>query len=142
MENMDSIYTDIIMEASTSKHNKHNLTNPDFIEHGHNPSCGDDITLEIKMKDDILEDISFTGTGCAISQASTTIMIDLFKGKTKQAVLKLIDIYLRMIKREKISDEEIDSLEDAAALQNISNMPARVKCAELAWYTMQKILNK
>ena len=69
-------------------------------------------------------------------------MIDLFKGKTKQEVLKLIDIYLRMIKREKISDEEIDSLEDAAALQNISNMPARVKCAELAWYTMQKILNK
>ena len=103
MENMDSIYTEIIMEASTSKHNKHNLTNPDFTEHGHNPSCGDDITLE---------------------------------------VLKLIDIYLRMIKREQISDEEIDSLEDAAALQNISNMPARVKCAELAWYTMQKILNK
>ena len=94
------------------------------------------------MNGDILEDISFTGTGCAISQASTTIMIDLFKGKTKQEVLKLIDIYLRMIKREKISDEEIDSLEDAAALQNISNMPARVKCAELAWYTMQKILNK
>ena len=94
------------------------------------------------MNGDILEDISFTGTGCAISQASTTIMIDLFKGKTKQEVLKLIDIYLRMIKREQISDEEIDSLEDAAALQNISNMPARVKCAELAWYTMQKILNK
>ena len=94
------------------------------------------------MNGDILEDISFTGTGCAISQASTTIMIDLFKGKTKQEVLKLINIYLRMIKREKISDEEIDSLEDAAALQNISNMPARVKCAELAWYTMQKILNK
>ena len=57
MENMDSIYTDIIMEASTSKHNKHNLTNPDFTEHGHNPSCGDDITLELKMNGDILEDI-------------------------------------------------------------------------------------
>ena len=97
MENMDSIYTEIIMEASTSKHNKHNLTNPDFTEHGHNPSCGDDITLELKMNGDILEDISFTGTGCAISQASTTIMIDLFKGKTKQEVLKLINIYLRMI---------------------------------------------
>lgn len=102
MENMDSIYTDIIMEASTSKHNKHNLTNPDFTEHGHNPSCGDDITLELKMNGDILEDISFTGTGCAISQASTTIMIDLFKGKTKQEVLKLIDIYLRMIKEKNL----------------------------------------
>jgi len=142
MENIDSIYTEIIMEASTSKHNKHNLTNPDFTEHGHNPSCGDDITLELKKDWQFLREKFITGTGCAISQASTTIMIDLFKGKTKQEVLKLIDIYLRMIKREQISDEEIDSLEDAAALQNISNMPARVKCAELAWYTMQKILNK
>ena len=67
------------MEASTSKHNKHNLTNPDLTEHGHNPSCGDDITLELKMNGDILEDISFTGTGCAISQASTTIMMQHFK---------------------------------------------------------------
>ena len=142
MENMDSIYTDVIMEASTSKHNKHNLTNPDFTEHGHNPSCGDDIILELKMNGNIIEDLSFTGSGCAISQASTTIMIDLFKGKTKKEVLKLIEIYLRMIKREKISEEELDSLEEAAALQNISNMPARVKCAELAWYTMKKILKK
>ncbi len=142
MENMDSIYTDVIMEASTSKHNKHNLTNPDFTEHGHNPSCGDDIILELKMNGNIIEDLSFTGSGCAISQASTTIMIDLFKGKTKKEVLKLIEIYLRMIKREKISEEELDSLEEAAALQNISNMPARVKCAELAWYTMKKILEK
>ena len=142
MENMDSIYTDIIMEASISKHNKHNLQNPDFTEHGHNPSCGDDITIELKMNGETLEDISFTGSGCAISQAATTIMIDLFKGKTKQEVLKLIDIYLRMIKREEISENELDSLEDAVALQNISNMPARVKCAELAWYTMKKILEK
>lgn len=142
MENMDSIYTDVIMEASTSKHNKHNLTNPDFTEHGHNPSCGDDIILELKINGNIIEDLSFTGSGCAISQASTTIMIDLFKGKTKKEVLKLIEIYLRMIKREKISEEELDSLEEAAALQNISNMPARVKCAELAWYTMKKILEK
>ena len=139
MENMDSIYTDVIMEASTSKHNKHNLTNPDFTEHGHNPSCGDDIILELKMNGNIIEDLSFTGSGCAISQSSTTIMIDLFKGKTKKEVLKLIEIYLRMIKREKISEEELDSLEEAAALQNISNMPARVKCAELAWYTTKKI---
>lgn len=69
-------------------------------------------------------------------------MIDLFKGKTKEEALKMIDIFLRMIKREEISNEELDKLEDARALQNISNMPARVKCAELAWYTMQKLLNK
>ena len=65
-------------------YNKKNLVNPTDKEHGHNPSCGDDITLEIKMNGDVIEDLSFTGHGCAISQASTSIMIDLLKGKTKK----------------------------------------------------------
>lgn len=143
MEDLESIYTDIIMEQSVSGHNKHKLEKSDASEHGHNPSCGDDITLEIKYNDknsDIIEDLAFTGHGCAISQASTSIMIDLLKGKTKEEAKKLIDIFLRMIKREKIEQEELEQIEEAVALQNISNMPARVKCAELAWYTMQKIL--
>ena len=142
MDDLESIYTDIIMEHSTESYNKHSLENPDSKEHGHNPSCGDDITLEIKMNGDIIEDLSFTGHGCAISQASTSIMIDLLKGKTKKEAIELIDIFLRMIKRENVSNEELDRLEEAKALQNISNMPARVKCAELAWYTMQSLINK
>lgn len=141
MDNLESIYTDIIMEQSISNHNKHELENLDKKEHGHNPSCGDDITLEIKFDGDKIQDLAFTGHGCAISQASTSIMIDLLKGKTKEEAIKLIDIFLRMIKREKIGEEELEKIEDARALQNISNMPARVKCAELAWYTMQKLLN-
>lgn len=142
MDEVESVYTDIIMEHSTSTYNKHNLQNATDKEHGHNPSCGDDITLEIIMNNDIIEDLSFTGSGCAISQASTSIMIDLLKGKTKQEALELINIFLKMIKREEITEEEIAKLEDAIALKNISNMPARVKCAELAWYTMQKLLEK
>ena len=141
MDDLESIYTDIIMEQSVSNHNKRELENLDKKEHGHNPSCGDDITLEIKFDGDKIQDLAFTGHGCAISQASTSIMIDLLKGKTKEEAMKLIDIFLRMIKREKIDDEELEKIEDARALQNISNMPARVKCAELAWYTMQKLLN-
>lgn len=142
MDEVESVYTDIIMEHSTSTYNKHNLQNATDKEHGHNPSCGDDITLEIIMNNDIIEDLSFTGSGCAISQASTSIMIDLLKGKTKYEALELINIFLKMIKREEITKEEITKLEDAIALKNISNMPARVKCAELAWYTMQKLLEK
>lgn len=140
MDDLESIYTDIIMEQSMSGHNKHKLENADNEEHGHNPSCGDDITLEIIYDGDKIEDLAFTGHGCAISQASTSIMIDLLKGKTKEEALELINIFLRMIKREKINEDEIEKLEDARALQNISNMPARVKCAELAWYTMQKLI--
>ena len=141
-EDLNSIYTDIIMEHSTATYNKHKIDCATCSEHGHNPSCGDDITLEVVMDGEVIKDLAFTGNGCAISQASTSIMIDLFKGKSKEQALKMIDIYLRMIKREKITEEELDELEDARALQNISNMPARVKCAELAWYTMQKLLSK
>ena len=140
MEDLNSIYTDIVMEQSQAKHNKHNIENADKSEHGHNPSCGDDITIEIKYNGDIIKDLAFTGSGCAISQASTSIMIDLFKGKTKKEVLELIELFFRMIKEDNLSEEELDRLEDAQALKDISHMPARVKCAELAWYTMQKLL--
>ena len=142
MDDLDSIYTDVIMEHSTATYNKHKLQDATNSEHGHNPSCGDDITLEIKKDGDIITDLAFTGHGCAISQASTSIMIDLLKGKTVEQATKLISIFIRIIKRENVSEEELNELEEAQALKNISNMPARVKCAELAWYTMQKLLEK
>ena len=142
MDNLESMYTDIIMEQSTATYNKHELNDKTDSEHGHNPSCGDDITLEITMDGDKILDLAFTGHGCAISQASTSIMIDVLKGKSKEEALKLIEIFFKMVKRENVSEEELDSIEDARALQNISNMPARVKCAELAWYTMEKLLDK
>ena len=142
MNDIEDMYTDIIMEQSTATYNKHELENKTDSEHGHNPSCGDDITLEIIMDGDKISDLAFTGHGCAISQASTSIMIDVLKGKSKEEALKLIKIFLKMVKREDVSEEELDSIEDARALQNISNMPARVKCAELAWYTMEKLLDK
>ena len=142
MDNLESMYTDIIMEQSTATYNKHELNDKTDSEHGHNPSCGDDITLEIKMDGNKISDLAFTGHGCAISQASTSIMIDVLKGKSKEEALKLIEIFFKMVKRENVSEEELDSIEDARALQNISNMPARVKCAELAWYTMEKLLDK
>lgn len=142
MDDLNSIYTDVIMEHSTATYNKHKLNDATGDEHGHNPSCGDDITLQVKMNGDIIEDLAFTGHGCAISQASTSIMIDLLKGKSKQQAINLIKIFIKMVKREDVSDEELDSIEEAQALRNISNMPARVKCAELAWYTMEKLLEK
>lgn len=142
MDELDSIYNDVIMEQSMSQYNKHRIENATAEEHGHNPSCGDDITLEIKMNGDVIEDLAFMGHGCAISQASTSIMIDLLKGKTKDEALFLIEIFIKMIKRENVSQEELNKIEDAQALKNISNMPARVKCAELAWYTMKELLKK
>ena len=142
MENLDELYNNLIMEHSMNSYNKKKLEKCDFCEKGHNPNCGDEIELELKLSGNKIEDMAFTGHGCAISQASTSIMIDLLKGKTVEQATKLISIFIRMIKRENVSEEELNELEEAQALKNISNMPARVKCAELAWYTMQKLLEK
>lgn len=135
---LNEIYTELIMEHNKSGHNKHHLNNPDVTELGHNPSCGDEISLEVKFNGDMIEDASFTGNGCAISQASTSIMIDLIKGKSKEEALKLVDTFISMIKKDIDNEEELEMLEDAIAFKNISNMPARVKCAVLAWHTLKE----
>lgn len=107
---------------------------------GRNPSCGDEISLSLKMDGDKIADMAFEGHGCAISQASTSIMIDLLKGKTREDAKDLVKTFIGMIKREITDDAELEKLEDAQALRNISNMPARVKCALLAWHTVEKML--
>lgn len=86
--------------------------------------------------------MAFTGHGCAISQASTSIMIDTLKGKTVEEAKDIVKTFIDMIKRKTKSEEELEKLEDAIAFKNISNMPARVKCALLAWHTIEEILNK
>ena len=139
---LNEIYTQLIMEHSASKHNRRSIENPDLSEKGHNPSCGDEITLEIKVNGDIIEDLAFSGQGCAISQASTSMMIDLLKGKNKDEALELVDMFISMIKREIDDEEKLEELEDAIVLKNISNMPARVKCAVLAWHTIKEAFNK
>ncbi len=139
---MDDIYNDLIMEHSMNSYNKKKLDNPDFEEMGHNPNCGDEITLELKLNGNIIEDMAFLGHGCAISQASTSIMIDTLKGKTVEEAKKIIQTFIAMIKREKTDEEKLKLLEDAIAFKNVANMPARVKCALLAWHTLEGILDK
>ena len=142
MEDMNEIYNELIMEHSMNSYNRKKMKNPTISEKGHNPSCGDEIQIDVKIKDNKIEDMSFTGHGCAISQASTSIMIDTLKGKTIEEAKEIIGIFLNMIKRENENQEDLKKLEDAIAFENISNMPARVKCAVLAWHTLDDILKK
>lgn len=137
--NLDSVYTELIMEHNKSKRNRRNLERCNMKYKGVNPSCGDEIELEFLVEDGIIKDVSYTGQGCAISQASTSIMIDLIKGKTVQEALELGDVFIGMIKKEDIDEEKLMELEDALAFQNISNMPARVKCAVLGWHTLKQL---
>jgi nitrogen fixation NifU-like protein len=137
---LDSIYTELILEHSRHSHNRKHLEHPDWCERGHNPSCGDDITLEVKIKGNRIEEAAFVGSGCAISQASTSIMIDLINGKSIKEAKELAEKFLAMIKNTITDERELEVLEDALALKNISHMPARVKCAVLAWRTLKEAI--
>ena len=142
MEDLTDVYNELIMEHSMNSYNKKKLKDADYCEVGHNPNCGDEITLELKLNGDIIEDMAFTGHGCAISQASTSIMIDTLKGKTIKEAKEIVKTFIEMIKRETTDEKELEKLEDAIAFRNVANMPARVKCALLAWHTIEDILNK
>ena len=134
------LYREILNEHNINPTHKVDMKNPTICLEGVNPSCGDQITLQMMLdENNVITDASFTGTGCAISQASVDMMADLVIGKTKDEALALADIFDRMIKGE-VSEEEVEKLDEAAALQDISHMPARVKCAMLGWRTMKEML--
>ncbi|MDD6383400.1 Fe-S cluster assembly sulfur transfer protein SufU [Mitsuokella sp.] len=137
---LEDIYTELIGEHSRNPENKHHLEQATCCLKGHNPSCGDEITLELKVENGIVKDASFTGVGCAISQASTDIMIDLIRGQSVEKARELAHKFIGMIKREITDESELEELDEALALQNVSNMPARVKCAVLAWHTLDDAL--
>lgn len=137
---IDDVYTEIIMEHNRSKHNKKILDNPDGFARGHNPNCGDDLTVFVKLNENIIEDISYNGSGCAISEASASIMIDLLKGKTVKEARICIETFVKMIKKEVDMEFAQNLLEDASCLAGVSNMPARVKCAVLAWHALDNAM--
>lgn len=140
MENR-SFYNEILTEHNIHPEFKHDLPDADIVLEGVNPSCGDDIWLKLKLDGDKIVDGAFVGDGCAISQASADIMLGMIIGRTKDEALKMGDIFMRMIKGE-ATDEEIDSLEEASALKDISHMPARVKCAVLGWRTLKEAVGE
>lgn len=141
--NLDQLYQQTILEYSNRKDLKFELKNPDFAERGHNANCGDDLTLLVKIKDDVVADASFIGSGCAISTASTAMLIDLIKGESLEKAKEKIDIFFKMISNSsELSEEEIDILGDAALLESATKLPARVKCATLSWHTLKVILDK
>ena len=138
MENRN-FYNEILTEHNMHPDFKHDIEDADIVLDGINPSCGDEIQLKLKTDGDIITDGAFVGDGCAIAQASTDIMLGMIIGQSKEKALEYADIFMRMIRGE-ASDEEIDSLEEASALRDISHMPARVKCAMLGWRTLSEAL--
>lgn len=139
---LNSIYNEILNEHNIRPTHKGEMTDPTITMDGKNPSCGDEITIQLKVGEDgIIEDGCFTGSGCAISQASVDMMLDLIIGESKERALRLYDIFMGMIKGT-ASEEEIEELDEAMALKDISHMPARVKCAVLGWRTLDAMFKE
>ena len=136
----DNFYNEILIDHNLHPMHLHELEGATCTADGLNPTCGDSLSLQLDIKDGVIKDGSFTGMGCAISQASTDIMLDLVIGRTLQEARHLSGLFTKMISGE-ITDEELDELEEAGALQNISKMPARVKCATLGWKTLCGLLD-
>ena len=137
-----SLSREIVNEHNLYPGHKYDLENPTMVLQGINPSCGDDIVLQLKMDENgVIVDGSYNGDGCAVSMASADMMLDLVIGKHKDEAKRLADIFVRMIKKE-ASEEEIEELEEAGSLRDISHMPSRVKCAVLGWHTMEELVDK
>ena len=137
----NTFYNEILIDHNMHPLHKEKLENANLMLEGVNPSCGDDIVIQLFVEDGIIKDGAFEGDGCAVSQASADIMIDMIIGRPKEEALHLADLFVRMIKGD-CTEAEIEELEEAGALQDVAHMPSRVKCAVLSWHTMEEMLNK
>ena len=137
---LKQLYREIVNEHNLHPVHKGKMEGADLVLRGVNPSCGDDITLSLKIVDGKIEDAMYEGSGCAISQASVDMMADQIIGRTKEDAIKLAGTFMGMIKGEVTDEASLEELDEAAALQDVAHMPARVKCAVLGWHTMQEML--
>lgn len=135
-----NIYTAALMQHNSHPDYKYEMEGCTCSHEGINPSCGDELTLQLRIEGDVIKEASFTGSGCAVSQASADMMADLITGESVKEAKRLVGLFLGMIKGETLTEEDKEDLDEAAELESISRMPARVKCAELAWRTLEKLL--
>ena len=134
-----TFYSEVLTDHNLHPGHKHDLPGDNQALEGVNPSCGDDIWLRLKLENGKIADGAFSGDGCAISQASADMMLDLVIGKTREDALRLSQLFLRMIQGQ-AGEEELEELGEAAVLRDISHMPSRVKCAVLGGHTLEEML--
>ena len=131
-DDLTDLYQQVILDHSKSPRNFHKLANANRTAQGHNPLCGDHYTIYAVMDGDVIKDIGFQGSGCAISKASASILTDSLKGKTKAEVKALFDKVHEMVTTGKSND----GLGKLAVFAGVHKFPARVKCAILPWHAV------
>lgn len=140
MSELKTLYQDIILDHNKSPRNFKKLENANRHAEGYNPLCGDHYDIYLRIENDIIQEVSFVGAGCAISKASASVMSSLLKGKTKEEAEKLINVFQKLVTGDADPMEELDRLGKLAAFAGVSEFPARVKCASLAWHTLRAAL--
>lgn len=137
--NLDDVYQDLLLDHYKAPRCRGVLINPDKKVDLHNPLCGDELSLTIKFKDEVISEIAFMGHGCSISQATASIMSELLSGKSKDEAKRLSALFRGMIKSE-VEGDALDVLGDALALEGVKKHSARIKCALLAWDCIDRAL--
>jgi len=140
MSDLRSLYQEIILDHNRNPRNFRAIENADRTVEGYNPLCGDHYTIYVKFENGRIADISFQGSGCAISKASASIMSATLKGKTTEEAEALFELFHHLVKGEIDAASRLEELGKLAAFAGVSEFPARVKCASLAWHTMHGAL--
>ncbi len=139
MNELQELYQQVIIDHNHNPRNFHEIENPSHSAKGHNPLCGDKIDIYLTINDDVITEVSFTGSGCAISKASSSLMTEALLGKTITEAQQIFDLVHNMITSGQTNVNAIGKL---AVLSGVHKFPARVKCAILPWHTMRDALDK
>jgi len=140
MTGLGDLYQDVILDHNKRPRNFGKLPDANRSARGHNPLCGDHITLTLKIDGDRIEEIAFEGQGCAISKASASLMTSAVKGKSRSEAAALFDAFRKMVTGESPSPEDRKVMGKLEVFSGVSEFPARVKCATLAWHTLKGAL--
>jgi nitrogen fixation NifU-like protein len=140
MSGLSELYQNVILEHNRSPRNFRAMEDADRKAEGHNPLCGDELTVWVRMDGDVISDVSFRGAGCAISRASASLMTGAVKGKTRAEAEALFQRFHRLVTGTLPADES-ETLGKLAVFSGVSEFPVRVKCASLSWHTLKAALD-
>ncbi len=141
-QELRELYQQVILDHNKSPRNFRVIENPTQEADGHNPLCGDTLHIYLHVEDDIINDISFQGSGCAISKASASLMTSMIKGKTVNEAEKLFKNFHALVTGNLGNDPDLSELGKLAVFAGVQEFPVRVKCASLAWHTMETALHQ
>ena len=141
-QELRELYQQVILDHNKSPRNFRVMENPTQEADGHNPLCGDTLHVYLHVEDGIVKDVSFQGSGCAISKASASLMTSMIKGKTVEEAEKLFENFHALVTGNLESDHDISELGKLGVFAGVQEFPVRVKCASLAWHTMETALHQ